>query len=66
MLDSKRTAMPKRQTTRPRLIKPSDLRREAQRLIASGEMPPLEKLLAAVAEAREKYGARLKAARRSE
>jgi hypothetical protein len=43
---------------RERLITVSDLRREAQRLINSGQMPPLEKLLAAVAEAREKYGAR--------
>jgi hypothetical protein len=36
-------------------IKPSDLRLEAQRLIAAGKMPQLEDLLGAVADAREKY-----------
>jgi hypothetical protein len=54
--------MPKRRNQK--MIKPSDLRREAQRLIASGEMPPLEKLLRAVADARTKYGETLKAARK--
>ena len=48
---------------REQLITVSDLRREAQHLINTGQMPLLEKLLAAVAEAREKYRARLKAAR---
>jgi hypothetical protein len=36
-------------------IKPSDLRRQAQELIQSGQMPPLEDVLGAVAEARAKY-----------
>jgi hypothetical protein len=36
-------------------IKPSDLDREAQRLIDSGQMPTLEQLLSAVAQVREKY-----------
>jgi hypothetical protein len=36
-------------------IKPSDLRAEAQRLIAANKMPPLENLLGSVAETREKY-----------
>lgn len=36
-------------------ITPSDLKSEAQRLVAAGKMPPLEHLLSAVAEAREKY-----------
>lgn len=36
-------------------ITPSDLKAEAQRLIAAGKMPPLEHLLGAVAETREKY-----------
>lgn len=36
-------------------ITPSDLKAEAQRLIAAGKMPSLEDTLAAVAEAREKY-----------
>ena len=34
---------------------PSDLKAEAQRLVAAGKMPPLEHVLGAVAEAREKY-----------
>lgn len=36
-------------------ITPSDLKAEAQRLIAAGKMPPLEHVLGAVAEARTKY-----------
>jgi hypothetical protein len=44
-------------------IKPSDLRQEAERLIAAGEMPSLEKLLEAIAEARKTYVAALKALR---
>ena len=38
-----------------KLIKPSDLRAEAQRLISTGRMPSLEALLGAVADARQKY-----------
>jgi hypothetical protein len=48
------------------LISPSDLRREAQRLITANEMPSLEELLLAVADVREKYGPRLKRLRESE
>lgn len=47
-----------------KLISPDDLRREAQKLIAEGKMPKLETLLGAVAEARNVYGPKLKAARR--
>lgn len=36
-------------------ITPSDLRRQAEKLVGSGEMPPLEDVLDAVAEARTKY-----------
>jgi hypothetical protein len=38
-----------------KLIKPSDLRAEAQRLISTGRMPSLEALLGAVADVRQKY-----------
>ena len=38
-----------------KLIKPSDLRAEAERLVAAGKMPPLEEVLKAVSSAREKY-----------
>ena len=47
-------------------LKPSDvrrLRREAERLIESGEMPSLAELLSAVAEVREKYRPKIVAAR---
>jgi hypothetical protein len=36
-------------------ITPSDLRAEAQRLVAAGKMPKLEDLLQSVAETRSKY-----------
>ena len=36
-------------------IKPSDLEREAQRLIDEGNMPSLETLLQVIAEIRKKY-----------
>jgi hypothetical protein len=36
-------------------ITPSDLRAEAQRLVATGKMPELEDLLQSVASVREKY-----------
>jgi hypothetical protein len=49
-----------------RKIKPSELEAEAQRLIDSGQMPPLEELLQAVAETREKYRDQILAARREE
>jgi hypothetical protein len=44
-------------------IKPSDLDREAKRLIDSGQMPSLEQLLTAVAQVREKYRDQISAAR---
>ncbi len=47
-----------------KLITPSDLRREAQRLIREGKMPSLEQLLRAVADVRQKYGPKFKAARK--
>jgi hypothetical protein len=49
-------------------LKPSDvrrLRREAERLIAAGEMPSLAELLSVVAEVREKYRPKILAARRT-
>lgn len=44
-------------------ITPSDLRTEAQRLIEAGSMPKVETLLAAIADARKKYGSQIIAAR---
>jgi hypothetical protein len=44
-------------------IKPSDLDREAQRLIDDGKMPSLEQLLTAVVQVREKYREKILAAR---
>ena len=52
-------------TNEPKL-KPSDvrrLRREAERLIAAGEMPSLQQVLETVAEARKKYADQIRAAR---
>lgn len=43
----------------------SDLRKEAQRLVESGKMPPLSQLLGAVAHVRTKYADRIKAAQAS-
>jgi hypothetical protein len=45
------------------LITPTDLRAEAQRLIAAGRMTTLDELLEAVAKAREKYHPQIIAAR---
>jgi len=50
----------------PKKIKPSDLEREAQRLIDAGQMPSLDTLLQAIAETRQKYRDRILAARREE
>jgi hypothetical protein len=47
-------------------ITPSDIRAEAQRLLAAGKMPPLEQLLEHVAEAREKYKPQIKEARNAD
>jgi cytochrome c-type biogenesis protein CcmE len=46
-----------------KLIVPSDLRAEAQRLIRTGQMPTLDQFLEAVAKAREKYRPQIIAAR---
>jgi hypothetical protein len=37
------------------MIKPSDLKKQAEELIQAGQMPKLEDLLQAVAEVRGKY-----------
>lgn len=47
-----------------KLISSADLRAEAQKLIEGGKMPKLPELLAAVAQTRQKYGPKLKAARK--
>ena len=47
-----------------KLIKPSDLRNQAQELVATNKMIPLDKLLAAVVESRHKFGPQLEAARK--
>jgi hypothetical protein len=47
-------------------LKPTDLQRlqrEAERLIATGEMPSLQQVLEAVAEAQKKYADQIRAAR---
>jgi hypothetical protein len=43
------------------MIKPSDLRKQAEELIQSGYMPKLEDLLQAVAETRQKYKPQIEA-----
>jgi len=45
-------------------IKPSDLEVEAARLRAEGKMPSLEQILNAVAETRNKYADKIRAARK--
>jgi hypothetical protein len=53
-------------TNEPKLT-PSDvrrLRREAERLIAAGEMPTLDQVLEALFEARQKYANQIRAARK--
>ena len=49
----------------PKNIKLSDIRKEAQKLIESGKMPPLHQLLGAVAYARQQYTPRIRAAQAS-
>ncbi len=44
-------------------ITPTDLRDQAEQLVRDGKMPTLEQLLAAVAETREKYTAKILEAR---
>lgn len=38
-----------------KLIKPSDLKRQAQELVASGQMPAIEDVLKAIADSRKRY-----------
>jgi hypothetical protein len=45
-------------------IKPSDLKKLAQKMIADGTMPKLDELLEAVAPAREKYKSQIEAAQK--
>lgn len=49
----------------PKNVKLSDIRKEAQKLVDSGRMPNLPQLLGAVANARQQYAARIKAAQAS-
>ena len=44
-------------------LTPSDLRRQAEALIADGRMPSLDELLTAVAEARTNYSTAILASR---
>jgi len=45
-------------------ITPSDLHKQAQRMVSEGTMPSLEQVLKAVAETRRKYRPMILAARR--
>lgn len=49
-----------------KLIKPSDLKKQAQDLVASGQMPKLEDVLKAVADSRKKYSKQIVDARKEE
>jgi hypothetical protein len=49
---------------KPKTIKASDLKREAERLIRAGEMPTLDELLDAVEAVRERYRAQILRARK--
>ena len=44
-------------------LKPSELEREAQRLVVEGKMPSLEELLSVISETRKKYAPLIVAAR---
>ncbi len=57
-----RTSKTKRHDT----LTPTILRRRAERLIAAGEMPPLDKLLEVVAGVRERYAKRIREAKAQE
>lgn len=48
----------------PKLIRPSDLRRQVEEMILQGRMPSLEAVLQALAETREKYAPLILQARR--
>ena len=47
------------------ILKPSDLRKKAQELVESGQMPSLDQLLATVSFARQRYLPQIIAARRN-
>jgi len=49
---------------RCRQVTPSELRRHAQELIATGQMPTFAQVLEAVAKTRRKYAAKIIAARK--
>jgi hypothetical protein len=46
-------------------MKPSDLKAEAERLKAAGDMPSFEEVLAAITAVRTKYEPKIKAARKA-
>jgi predicted TIM-barrel fold metal-dependent hydrolase len=46
-------------------VKPSDLKAEAERLKAAGEMPSFEEVLAAITAVRMEYEPKIKAARKA-
>jgi hypothetical protein len=52
-------------TTMSEKITPSDLKTEAQRLIAVNKMPALDELLGVVAKVRKKYSTEIKNDRRA-
>jgi len=52
------------QLSKERKITPSDLRREAQRLLLAGKMPSLDELLTVVASTRKKFAPKIITARR--
>jgi hypothetical protein len=45
-------------------ISPSDLQKEAERLVKEGKMPDIKTVLTAVAKARKKYAPQIERARR--
>ena len=51
------------ESNKPKLIRPSDLRRQAEDLVRKGKMPSLEAVLQAVAKAREKFSRLIRQAR---
>jgi hypothetical protein len=46
-------------------MKPSDLRAEAEKLIAAGKMPSFEELMAVITTVRKEYEPKIKAARKA-
>lgn len=46
-------------------MKPSDLKKQAEEMIARGEMPSLDEVLDAIAAAREKFAPKIEAARKA-